>query len=91
MEAEPVTVTVSGGLGVREMRRIMLCSHVTSACVFAFDAENGLNGKNIWCSYLTSTFAPNVKSGFRTHSLHLFASPLMLCKRPFTRNIYVFL
>ena len=47
MEAEPVTVTVSGGLGVREMRRVMPCSHVTSACVFVFDAGDGLNDKNI--------------------------------------------
>ena len=30
MEAEPVTVTVSGGLGVREMWRVMPCSRVTS-------------------------------------------------------------
>ena len=70
MEAEPVTVTVSGGLGVMEMRRVMPCSHVTSACVFVFDAEDGLTGKNIWCSDLISAFALNVKSGFRTHCLH---------------------
>ena len=81
MEEEPVTVTLSGGLGVREMWRVMPCSHVTSlrVCLRLMQGMDQMTKTYTWCSHLTSTFAPNVKNGLRTRSLHLFASPLMQC------------
>ena len=81
MEAEPVTVTVSGGLGVREMWREMPCSHVTSlrVCLWLMQGMGQMTKTYTWCSHLTSTFAPNVKNGLRTHSPYMFASPLIQC------------
>ena len=50
---------------------LKLCSHTTSARVFAFDAKN--ESHDYKCLHLAFVFAhvSNVKNSCKTHSLHL--------------------